>query len=182
MIFNCYLTKILNTNLNSVHFVFPIKLFKKSDINADIGADLITVNIFFAHWIKEISITKYSTNKELTPTTTPQEIYQYSDAMLKHLPAKSLKVTEKAFLYSKKEVVISYNLDRRFHGMVKDANNRVIHNVVRSNENFPDREAKFRSQLKDKYVYRILLKYICDIGKINFPTKIDMKIRSTPRN
>ena len=73
--------------------------------------------------------------------------------------------------------MIPYNLDRRFHGIIKDANNRVIHNVIRSDGNFQDREAKFRNQLKDKYVFRILLKYICDIGKINFPTKIDMKIR-----
>ena len=63
--------------------------------------------------------------------------------------------------------------------MVKDANNRVIRNVIRSDGNFRDREAKFRNQLEDKYVYRIPLKYICDIGKINFPTKIDMKIRLT---
>ena len=87
--FQLLLDKNLYTNLNSVHFVFPIKFLKKSDIKADIGADLITVNNSFAHWIKEISITKYGTNKELTPTTTPQEIYQYSDAMLKHLPSKS---------------------------------------------------------------------------------------------
>ena len=91
--FQLLLDKNLYRNLNSVHFVFPIKFLKKSDINADIGADLITVNNFFAHWIKEISITKYGTNKELTPTTTSQEIYQYSEAMLKHLPAKSLKVS-----------------------------------------------------------------------------------------
>ena len=44
--------------------------------------------------------------------------------MLKHLPAKSLKVIENDLLYSKKEVVIPYNLDRIFHGMVKGANNR----------------------------------------------------------
>ena len=129
--FQLLLDKNLYTNLNSAHFVFAIKFEKKSDINADIGADLITVNNFFAHWIKEISVTKYGTNKELTPTTTPQEIYQYFDAMLKHLPAKSLKVIENDLLYSKEEVVIPYNLDRRFHGMVKDANNRVIHNVIR---------------------------------------------------
>ena len=97
--------------------------------------------------------------------------------MLKHLPAKSLNVIENDLLYSK--VVIPYNLDRRFHGMVKDANNRVIHNVVRSDGNFRDREVKFRNQLKDKYMYRIPLEYICDIGKINFPTKIDMEIRFT---
>ena len=177
--FQLLLDKNRYTNLNSVHFVFPIKFKKKTDINADIGTDLITVNNFLAHRIKEVSITKYGTNKEFTPTTTPQEIYQYSDGMMKHLPAKSLKVIENDLLYSKEEVVIPYNLDRRFHGMVKDANIRVIHNVVRSDGNFRDREAKFRSQLKDKYVYRIPLKYICDIGKINFPTKIDMKIRLT---
>ena len=89
------------------------------------GADLITVNNFFAHWIKEISVTKYGTSKELTRTTTSQEIYQYSDAMLKNLSAKSLKVIENDLSYSKEEVLIPYNLDRRFHGMVKDANNRV---------------------------------------------------------
>ena len=82
--FQLLLDKNLCTNLNSVHFVFPIKFLKKSNMNAEIGADLITVNNFFAHWIKEISITKYGTNKELTPTATPQEIYQYSDVMLKH--------------------------------------------------------------------------------------------------
>ena len=177
--FQLLLVKNLYTNLNSVHFVFPIKFLKKSDINADIGVDLITVNNLFAHWIKEIRITQYGTNKELTPATTPQEIYQYSDAMLKHLPAKSLKVIENNLLYSKEEVVIQYNLDRSFHGMVKEASNRVIHNVIKSDGNFRDREEKFRNQLKDRYVYRIPLKYICDIGKINFPTKIEMKIRLT---
>ena len=129
--FQLLLDKNLYTNLNSVHFVFPIKFKQKSDLNADIGADLITVNNFFAHWIKEISIAKYGTNKELTPTTKPQESYQYSDAMLKQLPAKCLKAIENDLLYSKEEVMIPYNLNRRFHGMVKDANNRVIHNVIR---------------------------------------------------
>ena len=51
--------------------------------------------------------------------------------------------------------------------------------IIESDGNFRYREAKFRNQLKDEYVYRIPLKYICDIGKINSPTKIDMKIRLT---
>ena len=46
---------------------------------------------------------------------------------------------ENDLLY-KEEVAIPYNLDRRFRGMFKDANNRVIHNVVRSDENVRDRE------------------------------------------
>ena len=78
----------------------------------------------------------------MTPTATPQEIYQYSDAMLKHLPAKSLKVIGNDLLYSKEEVLIPYDLDRRFYGMVKDANNRVMHKVVKSDGNFRDRENK----------------------------------------
>ena len=69
--FNLILDKNLYTNLNSLHFVFPIKFKKKTSINLDIGEDLIPVNNFFAHWIKEISITKYGTNIELIPTATP---------------------------------------------------------------------------------------------------------------
>ena len=75
-------------------------------------------------------------------------------------------------------MVIQYGLDRRASGTLVDTNNQNIHNVIRSDGNFGDRE-KFRNQLKDKYVYRILVKYICDIGKINSPTKIDMKLRLT---
>ena len=42
--------------------------------------------MFFAHWIKQINITKYGKDKQLIPTTSPYEIYQYFDAMLKYLP------------------------------------------------------------------------------------------------
>ena len=57
--------------------------------------------------------------------------------------------------------------------------NEKVSNVIRADANFRDRETKFRNQLKNKYVYRIPLKYICYIGKINFSTKIGMKIRLT---
>ena len=46
-------------NPNYIHICFLIKLFKKSDEAQDIDDDLITVNSFFAHLVKEISITKY---------------------------------------------------------------------------------------------------------------------------
>ena len=35
----------------------------------------------------------------------------------------------------------------------------------------------FKNQLKNEYVYRIPLRYLSDIGKINFPTKIDYRIK-----
>ena len=103
------------TNLKSLHFVFLIKFKKKTNIKADIGEDLIPVNNSFAHWIKGISITKYGTNTELIPTATPQEVYQYSDSMLKHLPEKSLNVIQHDLLYSQKAEALPNNLDRRLH-------------------------------------------------------------------
>ena len=75
---------------------------------------MITVNNFFAHFVKEISITKYGSDKELILIFSPYEIYQYSDSMLKHLPVETLKTTEKTFLYSKSPVYYTdINIDRR---------------------------------------------------------------------
>ena len=66
--------------------------------------------------IKEISITKYGSDKELIPTFSPYEIYQYSDSTLKHLTADSLKKFEKALLYNKEPVCYnSTSIDRRIH-------------------------------------------------------------------
>ena len=113
--FNVIFDKNVYTNLNSLHFVFPLKIKKKANVNNDIGDDLLTVNNFFAHWIKEISITKYGTNIELIPTATPREIYQYSDSMLKHLPKKSLDVIQYDLLYSQDPVVLTSGMDRRLH-------------------------------------------------------------------
>ena len=126
----------------------------------------MTVNNFFAHWIKEIDITKHGTTKQLIPTSTPQDIYQCSDDMLKHLPEKALLKIRKNFLFSEKTVVLS-----GIHKM------EYSDNTQRTDENLDDKIAKFPTQIKDKFVYRIPLRCICDIGKINFPTKIYMKIK-----
>ena len=90
------------TNPDSMHICFPVKIKKVSDESADIDSDLITVNNFFAHFIKEISIMRYGNDKKLMPTFSPYEIYQYSDAMLKHLPEKTLKKLRKQCFIVKK--------------------------------------------------------------------------------
>ena len=64
----------------------------------------ITANNFFAHWIKEIDIKRLGDDIPILPTTNMINIYKYSDAMLKHLPEKALKVIENNFLYSKKKL------------------------------------------------------------------------------
>ena len=93
--FQILLTENYYVNPSNIHICFPIKIKKKSNNNSDIDDDLITVNNFFAHWVKQISITKHGNDRELPPTFTPWEIYQYSDAMLKHLPKASLKNNSK---------------------------------------------------------------------------------------
>ena len=92
--------------------------------------------------------------------------------MLKHLPKKFLDIIRNYFLFSEKDVNYPNRKDRRVHGQTT--------NTAGTTDNNPnDRIAKFANQIKNKYVYRIPLKYICDIRKINFPTKIDTKIRLT---
>ena len=81
----------------------------------DLDPNLLPVNNFFAHWIKETDVTKYGTNKSLIQTTTPQDVYRYSDAMLKHLPKNALKMIQKDILFSKKTVIYLANSDRRSH-------------------------------------------------------------------
>ena len=44
-------------------------------------------------------------------------------------------------------------------------------------ETFMDTIGKFADVINTKNVYRVLFRYICDIGKINFPLKINFKIR-----
>ena len=53
------LTENYYVNPNGIHICFPIKIKRKTNNALDIDADLITVNNFFAHWVKEISITRY---------------------------------------------------------------------------------------------------------------------------
>ena len=86
-------------NPNSIHICFPTKILKKSNRDSDIDSHMITVNNFFAHWVKEVSVTKYGSDKELTPTFSPWEVYQYSDSMDKHLSSDALKAIQKTLLY-----------------------------------------------------------------------------------
>ena len=83
------LDKNYYTNLKYLHLCFPIGFRKLTNAAKDLDPNLVPVNNFFVHWIKEIDITNYGTNKNLIPTTTPQEVYRYSDAMLKYLQENS---------------------------------------------------------------------------------------------
>ena len=104
--------------------------------------------------------------------------------MLKHLPADALKIIAKTHLYNKTPVYYAdTGIDRRNH----NANGVVVTGLTNTaaaskkaayakDLNIDQRIAKFKEQLKNKFLYRIPLRYFCDIGKINFPTKIGYRI------
>ena len=50
-IFNIQLAANHYMNFHNVHLVFPMKIQKRTDDEADIDDEEITVNIFFTHWI-----------------------------------------------------------------------------------------------------------------------------------
>ena len=60
--------------------------------------------------IKEISMTKYGYDKQLIPTFSPYEIYQYSNSML---PKKSVDIIKKAMVYSNKPVYYNRTMIER---------------------------------------------------------------------
>ena len=151
---------------------------KKSTNEAtDTDADMIIVNNFFAHLIKEISITKYGSNKHLIPTFSPYEIYQYSNATMKHLPEDSLKKLEKTMLYSKTPLYLKkITMNRKIHNGLSGTTNAQKTNDAKHLD-IDDRIDKFQDQLKDEYVYRTPLRYFTDLGEIKFLVKIYFRIK-----
>ena len=112
--------------------------------------------IFFAHFVKEISNTKYGSDKELIITFSPYEMCQYADSMLKRLPEKALKTIGKSYLYSKKPIYyIDVNIDRRIHNGDRitastGSTAAQIANLKANNAkdlNIDDRIAKFKNVL-----------------------------------
>ena len=70
--FKKLLTENYYVNPSDIHLCFPMKIKKSSNEASDIDDDLITVNSFFAHLIKEVSVT--DKDKELIPTFSPYGI------------------------------------------------------------------------------------------------------------
>ena len=87
--------------------------------------------------------------------------------MLKHLPEKSLETFPSGLLNSNKSVVITNNNERRANN-ANDVNDR-------SNGNLDDRITKFHSLVGTNNVYRIPLRFLVDLGLVNFPVKFDSK-------
>ena len=76
-------------------------------------ANIITVNNFFGHWIKDIDIRQYPDNTRILPTNNYVDVYQYSASQLKYLPKNAKSTIEKTLFYSKKPVYFDVDVDRR---------------------------------------------------------------------
>ena len=79
--------------------------------------------------------------------------------MLKHLPKGTLKTS------------IMDGHDRRSRNM-ENLN-------LRKDNNITQRLARFTNLTNETNVYRIPLRFLCNIGLVNFPVKLDMKIICT---
>ena len=83
--------------------------------------------------------------------------------MLKHMPKDALKTLEKHLLHSKKKIQI-YENDNDICAHRTTAN---ATHANRTDENLTDRVEEFQDQIKGKLVYRIPLKFLCDLGLVN---------------
>ena len=101
------------------------------------------------------------------------------------MPTKALKTIQKTHLFSRKPVYFAdTSYERRNHNAanidftgLSTAERTLAKKNHAKDLNIDERISLFKNQLKNEFIYRIPLRYISDIGKINFPTKIDYRIK-----
>ena len=173
--FNIELTKSHYMNFGNMVICLPIVFRKATNRAQAIDADMITGNNFFAHWIRDISIRRYGNDIAILPINTTFDIYRYSESMLKHFPDDVLATFQHELLYSKKKVIIKGNAANSLN----DRRNQAAGAARNSNtdDNIADRIAKFNNDnaLSVARVYRIPLRYLVDVGLVNFPTSFNVK-------
>ena len=82
---------------------------------------MMTVNNFFGHWFTDIDIRRYPDDMMILPTNNSVSIANYSNAQMKHLPAKSVKKLLKTMLYYNIDVVYNQDdMDRRSYNSATD--------------------------------------------------------------
>ena len=67
------------TNYGSLRILLPIQIKKATNAAADIDGTMITVDNFFAHWLKEVDMKRYPDDIHILPTDSTCDIYRYSE-------------------------------------------------------------------------------------------------------
>ena len=153
-------------NYSTMCLVLPIEFSKKTTKTAQMDDELITVNNFFGHWVKDVERRRYPDDVTILPTNNTGDLYQYSAQKLKYLPKVALK-SEKTFLYQENPIVFTGSKDGRSAtsntaAYWTDANLAQI--------------TAFKGYLFKKNYYRIPLELLVDLRLINFAEKTDTKL------
>ena len=72
--FNILLASNTYTKYSALTIVLPIQIKKATNAAADIDGTMITVNNFFAHWLKEVDIKRYPDDIPILPTNNTLDI------------------------------------------------------------------------------------------------------------
>ena len=162
-------------NFSNMVLCLPVTFRKRTNKTTSIDDDMIPVNNFFAHWVKDVTVKRYGDDIAVLPISTTLDIYRYSESMLKQLRDDVLATFQHELLYSKKKVIIKGNAANSYN----DRRNPVAAAARNSNtdDNIDDRIAKFNADeaLSKTKVYRIPLRYLADLGLVNMPTAFDTK-------
>ena len=129
--------------------VVPIYFKKSTDKTADVN--VVTVNNFFARWLKEIDIRRYPDDARILPTNDTVEVYNYAAQQIKHLLTKSPDGIRETILYEKK-AVFTGNKDRRLNNTDTPAD--------RTDANLSERVTDFHSLLK-KNILENFTRFFC---------------------
>ena len=86
------LTTSTYTNYSTMEVCVPLKITKKANKNQAIDDEMMTVNNFFRHWFTDIDLRRYPDDMLILPTNNSISIANYSNAQMKHLPEKSVKL------------------------------------------------------------------------------------------
>ena len=149
------------TNYSSMTLVLPIQIKKSTNAATNIDNDMVTVNIFFARWLKEVDIKRYPDDISITPTNNTVSIAD-SAQMLKFMPAIALDTIRETLLYDKQKVSLPADTDRR------SLNSQVP--ASSSDKNLGSRITDFHGLLGQKKYYRVPLKFFTDLGLVTLRT------------
>ena len=128
----------------------------------------MVINIFFTHSIKGIDIKRYGDDLQNQPTGKSVRIYRYSNAILKDMPNDALKTFIKTLLNAEDDVQV-------FHGCNRSPHNN-DNTSLGTDDNLTNRLAKYTNTIQEKEKQKIPLKFLCSIGLVNLPLKVDTKI------
>ena len=128
----------------------------------------MVINIFFTHSIKGIDIKRYGDDLQNQPTGKSIRIYRYSNAILKDMPNDTLKTFIKTLLNAEDDVQV-------FRGCNSSPHNN-DNTSSGTDNNLTNRLAKYTNTIQGKENHKIPLNFLCNIGLVNLPLKLDAKM------